>query len=188
MSRGCMKVAAYAAAGMMALSTADVVRSQQGASKEESERTPTGPLVRAVRESTSLFRDVEVAVATGYELAGGCVSGPEQGAMGMHFVNPKLVGDGELDAAQPEVLVYEPQGDGLELVAAEYLVIADDWNSRNSHPPVLEGQHFHYVPAPNRTGLPAHYELHVWAWKWNPHGTFVDWNTRVKCDDASAPL
>jgi hypothetical protein len=29
---------------------------------------------------------------------------------------------------------------------------------------------------------PALYELHVWAWRDNPNGTFVDWNPQVSCD------
>jgi hypothetical protein len=36
--------------------------------------------------------------------------------------------------------------------------------------------------SPNRCGLPPFYELHVWAWRANPHGAFVDWNTRVSCE------
>jgi hypothetical protein len=38
------------------------------------------------------------------------------------------------------------------------------------------------VPSPNRYGLPAFYEMHVWAWEDNPKGSFADWNTRVNCD------
>jgi hypothetical protein len=45
------------------------------------------------------------------------------------------------------------------------------------------GQHFHYVGSPNRYGLPAFYELHVWAWRDNPNGTFADWNPKVSCAD-----
>jgi hypothetical protein len=39
------------------------------------------------------------------------------------------------------------------------------------------------VGAPNRYGLPAFYELHVWAWKTNPSGMFADWNPRVSCEE-----
>ena len=42
-----------------------------------------------------------------------------------------------------------------------------------------------YVDAPNRYGLPAFYELHVWAWEHNPNGSFADWNTQVSCDSQS---
>ena len=65
------------------------------------------------------------ATAEGYALSGGCVTGPERGAMGVHFVNASLVGDGALDATRPEALVYEPREGRLELVAVEYLVIAE---------------------------------------------------------------
>ncbi len=34
---------------------------------------------------------------------------------------------------------------------------------------------------PNRYGLPAFFELHVWAWRDNPQGAFVDWNDHVTC-------
>jgi hypothetical protein len=139
-----------------------------------------------VRQATAPFQNAEAAVAAGYALSGGCVSGPEQGAMGVHFVNAALVADGVLDPALPEALVYEPRNGRLYLAAVEYLVLAEQWNANNSHPPVLNGQHFHFVPAPNRTGLPAYYELHVWAWKPNPHGTFADWNPRVNCQGYSA--
>jgi hypothetical protein len=36
--------------------------------------------------------------------------------------------------------------------------------------------------SPNRYGLPAFYELHVWAWRENPNGSFVDWHPHVICD------
>jgi hypothetical protein len=37
------------------------------------------------------------------------------------------------------------------------------------------------VGAPNRYGIDAFYELHVWAWRDNPNGSFVDWNPNVHC-------
>src|SRR6185503_10829568 len=51
-------------------------------------------LVRIVREATERFQDVAVAEAEGYSLAFGCVSGPDYGAMGLHYVNGPLVFDG----------------------------------------------------------------------------------------------
>ncbi len=45
------------------------------------------------------------------------------------------------------------------------------------------GQHFHFVGTPNRYRLPAFYELHVWAWRDNPGGDFVDWNPDVSCSE-----
>lgn len=169
-------------AGLVSLSTVESVSTQEPASRSEQNEIADGTLTRVVRQSTAPLQDPQSAVAAGYVLSGGCVSGPEEGAMGVHYVNAGLVGDGLLDAARPEALVYEPRNGQLQLVAVEYIVLAEQWNANNAHPPVLHGQHFHYVPAPNRTGLDAYYELHVWAWKRNPHGTFVDWNPRVSCD------
>lgn len=57
-------------------------------------------LVKVVREATERFRDVSAAEAAGYDLMFGCVSGPDGGAMGLHYVNLPLVFDGELDPAR----------------------------------------------------------------------------------------
>jgi hypothetical protein len=147
---------------------------------EDRPDTITG-LVQEVRQATGDFRDVTIAVAAGYGSTGSCVSGPEAGAMGVHFANGALIGDGALDAQRPELLIYEQRGGRLRLVGVEFLVIATAWHATNPAPPVLMGQHFHYVASPNRYGLPAFYELHVWAWRDNPNGTFVDWNPAVSC-------
>jgi hypothetical protein len=185
MSIGRGKLMVCGIAGLTVLLGGDVARSQQAAATNAQPEAAEGTLARQAREATSAFRNTPAAVAAGYELASGCVSGPELGAMGVHYVNGTLVGDGTLDVAQPEALVYEPNGGQLQLAAVEYIVLAAQWDAANDHPPVLQGQHFHYVPAPNRAGLDAHYELHVWAWKRNPNGTFADWNPRVSCDGYS---
>jgi hypothetical protein len=140
-------------------------------------------LIKAVREALERFRDPSRAMAEGYAPMLGCVSGPDRGAMGVHFVNGSLVGDGALDVALPEALVYEPtSGGGFRLVAAEYIALADMWNAKNAAPPELMGQLFHLTESPNRFGLPAFYALHVWAWRDNPSGSFVNWNPKVSCD------
>ena len=144
---------------------------------------PAATFVKTVREATVGFKDAKDAEAVGYGLFHGCVSGPQGGAMGIHFVNGNLVGDGELDAEHPEALLYEVADAKLRLVGVEYVVIADDWNAKHQTPPVLMGQLFNYVGAPNRYGIPAFYELHVWAWKSNPGGVFADWNERVSCEE-----
>ena len=139
-------------------------------------------LVQLVRDATKQFVDVNAATAAGYQPFLGCVSGPDHGAMGYHYVNGALVGAGELDASRPQALIYEASGAGLQLVGVEFVVIADMWLTNHDSPPVLEGQTFQYVASPNRYGLPAHFELHVWAWRENPQGAFVDWNNKVSCE------
>jgi hypothetical protein len=142
-----------------------------------------GTLVAAVRQATARFRTPEAAQAAGYGLFHGCVSGPQEGAMGIHYVNGDLVGDGELDAAKPEALMYEVRNGQQRLVGVEYVVIAEAWDKNHDAPPTLMGQVFHYVGSPNRYRIPAFYELHVWAWKSNPSGMFTDWNPWVSCEE-----
>ena len=143
-------------------------------------------LVRTVREATERFRDVAVAEAEGYHLAFGCVSGPDSGAMGLHYVNMALVGDGELDATRPEIVIYEPGPNGrLKLIGADFLVFADAWDKKGIGTPQLMGQLLHLFESPNRFGLPAFYTLHVWAWKENPTGMFVNWHANVSCEGFS---
>jgi hypothetical protein len=91
--------------------------------------------------------------------------------------------DGALDATRPEALLYEEKNSQMRLVAVEYVVIAEAWHAANEAPPVLMGQLVNHVGAPNRYGIPAFYELHVWAWKHNPNGVFADWNPSVSCAD-----
>jgi hypothetical protein len=137
-------------------------------------------LVEKVREATDAFR---LTIPEEYQQFLGCVSGPEEGAMGVHFVNFSLV-DGNPQAEHPEALIYEVKNGRARLVGVEYIVPVDAWHpaAGEAPVPVLEGQVFHFVESPNRFGLPAFYELHVWAWRDNPKGIFADWNTRVSCD------
>ena len=139
-------------------------------------------LVKIVQDSTERFKDVNVAIAEGYALQFGCVSGDSAGAMGLHYVNANLVSGGAVDATHPQIVIYEAQpGGGLKLTGADFLVIADTWNKSHSGPPQLMGQLFHLFDSPNRFGLPAFYTLHVWAWKDNPNGAFVNWHPNVSC-------
>jgi hypothetical protein len=140
-------------------------------------------LVEAVRRATDVFRDVGNA-GPDYVPILGCVSGPDAGAMGVHFANKALLGDDVLDASLPEALIYEFKDGRARLVGVEFIVLADVWhvNHAPDDPPVLEGQLLQFVDTPNRFGLPAFYELHVWAWRDNPNGAFVDWNPRVSCE------
>ena len=147
------------------------------AGKSESDLT-------AAKKATVQFRSVDTAVAAGYaELRDAkqvaCIDLPGSGGMGVHFVNGELVKTGVLNPRRPQALVYEPGGNGLHLVALEYIVFVAAWKS--STPPELFGRTFDYVPAGNRYGLPAFWALHAWVWKSNPTGTVMAWNPRVSC-------
>ena len=55
--------------------------------KGRDDKSRAGELVRIVRDSTARFRDPAAAEAEGYQLQFGCVTGPDLGAMGLHYVN-----------------------------------------------------------------------------------------------------
>jgi hypothetical protein len=141
-----------------------------------------GALLSTVRAATERFQDVRQAEREGYVLVFGCVTGPDIGAMGLHYLKPSLLNDGVLDPTQPEIVIYEPlPGGGRRLIGADFLVYAADWHSRNTAVPELMGQLLHLFEKPNRFGLDSFYTLHVWAWKENPLGAFTNWHSQVSC-------
>jgi hypothetical protein len=134
----------------------------------------TNLLADMVRTANSRFENVAAATAEGYAPIP-CASGITGGAMGIHYVNGNYLKDDAIDVAKPEAVMYEPMADGkLKLVAVEYIT--------SKGPASLGGQLFNFNSAPNRYGLGPFYELHVWAWKQNPTGTFADMNPTVSCD------
>jgi len=138
-------------------------------------------LVQIVQDATRKYLNVNNATGAGYAPFLGCVTGQDFGAMGVHYVNGALL-NGVLNEDQPQALIYEPKGNLLQLIGVEYILDATTWLKSHATPPVLEGQVFQLVASPNRFNLPTFFELHVWAWRENPLGAFVDWNTRVSCE------
>ena len=147
----------------------------------------TNDLGRA-RAATAAFHNFEAAEAAGHggpvqDAAGITCIASTPGVMGLHYVRGDILFDGVIDAATPELLVYQPLPNGeLRLVALEYLVFQGDWQlAGHIEPPTLFGQTFTLVPAGNRYGLPPFYELHAWIWMNNPSGMFEDWNPSGSC-------
>lgn len=136
-----------------------------------------------VRAATAPLANLDVAIAAGYGPVKGCAQNPGVGGMGQHYAKGELVGDPALNPLRPEILVFEPRGDGsYRLVAVEYIVLKADWEK--AHPgttPRLYDKSLALVTAPNAYELPDFYELHLWLWKSNPLGLFADWNPRVSC-------
>jgi hypothetical protein len=147
------------------------------------------PELQKLRAALDKYRDPIVAVHDGYFSTVGCVEYPKAGSagqvpyaaggMGVHFFNVTLMG--KLDPLAPQVLVYQPVGGKLRLVAAEYFVpLSPDTKER----PQLFGHPFdgpmegHHPLMPH--GL-NHYDLHVWLWKANRAGLFSPTNPDVKC-------
>jgi hypothetical protein len=137
-----------------------------------------GTLVEQVKEATARFADVNVAIAEGYGPIP-CASAATGGGMGVHFVNGGYLmeDDNALDIAKPEAVMYEPQADGsFVFVGVEYITFAG--------PAALQGHLFRLHGSPNRYGLDAFYELHVWTGRENPRGTFATNNPNVSCEHA----
>jgi len=131
----------------------------------------------ALRRATVAYRDVDAAIADGYELLDLCFEDEATGeGMGYHFWVGADDLDAEVDAMAPEALVYEPDDDptdGGKLVAVEYIVPV----ALANEPPTVLGQTMHQPP-----GLPF-YVLHAWIWEANPDGIFQDYSSNVStCD------
>jgi hypothetical protein len=159
--------------------------SQAPSSSASQSKHDISPLIDKVRAATARYRNINVALAEGFAQATPCVSGPDFGAMGVHYVLGSRITGGVLQADEPEALIYEPLPDGAQrLVGVEFIVLASVWQSqhKDGSTPALDGHLLNYVAAPNRFGLPEFYEMHVWAWEQNPVGSFADWNSQVSCD------
>lgn len=157
------------------------------------EGVPPGltPDLEKVRAALEKYRDPVAAVHDGYFSTLGCVEFPKAategqvptyvvGGMGVHFFNTSLIGP-TLDPMRPQVLVYEPVGDKLELAAAEWFVpLATGITER----PTLFGKSFDGPMAGHHPLMPTamhHYDLHVWLWKKNPAGMFSPTNPDLRC-------
>jgi hypothetical protein len=162
---------------LFALSTLALAQHTMQPAGQESQSN----LVQIVREATKQYLDINNAITDEYTPLFGCVSGSDHGAMGIHYVKKSLL-NGTIDVNHPQALIYEPSSNGqMRLVGVEYIADQATWLKSNSGPPVLEGQVFLLVDYPNRFTIPAFFELHVWAWRGNPQGSFVDWNDDVSC-------
>lgn len=133
--------------------------------------------IAQLRALTARFHDFDAAVKAGWGAKiTECFSDAQLGGMGYHYGNTALI-DGVVDAQKPELLLYEPQKNGkLRFVAVEYIVPFTAWTA--AEPPKLYGQSFHRNEA---FGL---WVLHVWHFRHNPSGIFMDWNPTVSCAHA----
>ena len=151
--------------------------------------------IDAMRKALAKYEDPYVAVRDLYLSTVGCVhyDGSKmeghlnyaKGAMGVHFVN--LTIKGPPDPMKPNVLIYEPVGKKLKLVAAEWLVPLAAAKER----PSLLGQPFQGPMEGHEPLIPKdflHYDLHAWLFKDNPLGMFSPTNPDVSCDGADFSL
>ena len=157
---------------------------------------PHAAQIETLRKSLEKYQDYKVAVRDLYLSTVGCVhySGEKvdglmeypKGAMGVHFVNVTIAGPP--DPMKPNVLIYEPVGKDLKLVAVEWLVpLTPDTKER----PSLFGEPFMGPMEGHEPLIPkeyVHYDLHMWLFKPNPLGLFAPTNADVNCKDSDFAL
>lgn len=148
------------------------------------------PELAKVRTALDKYQDPYVAVRDGYFSTLGCVHYPHgggsgrvpypAGAMGIHFLNPQLIGPTP-DPMRPAILVYEPDRDKLRLVAVEWFIPLETGIKER---PTVFGQPFDGPMEGHEPLIPLalhHYDLHAWLWKANPAGLFSPTNPAVTC-------
>jgi hypothetical protein len=148
------------------------------------------PELERIRAALDKYQDPVVAIHDGYFSTLGCMEYPiagkpgqapyPAGGMGVHFFNT-MISSTTPDPLRPNVLLYEPVGEKLRLVAAEWFVpLATGVKER----PTLFGVQFDGPMMGHRPLMPDglhHYDLHVWLWKENPAGLFRPTNPSVRC-------
>jgi hypothetical protein len=168
-----------------------------GTAKAQAPRTEAVTLpanLTATRAALDKYQDPLAAIRDGYFSPLGCVDYPKggggmgemaykPGGMGVHFINPSLIGP-TLDSLKPQVLIYEPVGDRLRLVAAEWFVpTAIAKEAPTIFGTKLDGPMEGHAPV-----LPVelhHWDLHVWLWKANPNGLMHPTNSSVRCPEGA---
>ena len=150
-----------------------------------------GRQLAKTKAALAKYQSVDRAKADGYAMASPCEFFPggagnassDEGGMGIHFVNNAILQTGKNDPTKPPILVYAPTaGGGLQLVAVEYFKADADQNTKTDPDrPSLFGRAFDGPMLGHAPGMPIHYDLHVWLWKYNPSGVFAPWNPDVSC-------
>jgi hypothetical protein len=138
--------------------------------------------VADVRNATTRFHDIAVAIAPAAQNGGGytvqfpagCAASPD-GAQGFHYLNERLV-DANVELLRPELVMYEPGPNGqMNLVGVDYIVPL----ALSAEPPTLLGVPFEPLGPPLNV-----WALHIWAWRPNSSGMFAMWNPKVSCENA----
>jgi hypothetical protein len=151
--------------------------------------------LRAVRAGVSRYEDVARAFEDGYVQSTDVVPN-----MGAHFTHEARIVDGELNFAEPEILIYGKDEAGeWELVGTSfvlpYQLVGDDHPDGFAGP--LDNWHMHYslcsgtainsraasavdCARDGGTFVPAYgWMIHAWVMDDNPMGVFSMWNPNV---------
>ena len=166
-------------------------------------RTQPDQSLQQLARELEPFKNVAYAESQGYRRASECETHPTLGAMGYHYVSPRLLGltapvNGRVngtgtytEANPPPILLYAPDGEGgLKLVGIELLVFAAAWNTENKQVPMYRGREYNYMaddpntPQDEAHGFMPHYDLHIWVFEHNPSGLYAQWNPALSCSTA----
>ena len=146
--------------------------------------------LQELTEATAPFHDVDRALEAGWTVEPMCMDYPDgfhgeaPGTMGHHFYNVAHLSDGgHVEPSQPELLLYETLKNGQwRLNAVEYIISAADLPG-TAEPPRMFGQEFVFYPEIGSAGI---WGLHVWLWRHNPRGLYVNLHPDVSCQYADA--
>jgi hypothetical protein len=172
-----------------------------GGSWAAAQQAPVDADLARAKAALSKYQNPIVAVRDGYLSTVACLEFPggaahaagaghpahpmyTPGGMGVHFLNMGLIGP-VLDPVRPQLLIYEPDGDQLRLVAAEWFFPVA---VGVTEPPKIFGRALEGPMEGHSPIMPAemhHWDLHVWLWKNNPSGMFNPTNPDVKCPKAA---
>jgi len=190
-AHSCSRIALVVATAVFFAATAPVAHAQLTLSAG----TPLPADLQATRAGLEKYQDPIVAIRDGFFSTVACIDFPKgatdgpivypPGAMGVHLLNVANVGP-KLDPAKPQVLIYEPQGDKLKLVAAEWFMPVE---AAGGAAPTIFGQTLYGPMDGHEPIMPAalrHYDLHVWLWRDNPKGVFTSTNSAVTCPETAA--
>ena len=131
--------------------------------------------VDVLRTALDPYTSFTLAKNAGYTTAlTDCMSNGDEGAMGIHFANVALI-DGNVDAGNPEALIYEPGTNGEKSLVGVEFIVPFAALPKTAKPPVLFGQEF------KQNDVFGVWALHVWTHRTNPSGVFASWNPRVHC-------
>ncbi|MFI5866696.1 hypothetical protein [Streptomyces sp. NPDC051546] len=134
---------------------------------------------------TAKYADEREALKDGYLPHGTeCMTNPfGVGAMGYHYV--KEANWGSTDPSKPAALLYSSEKDEhgrRTLQTVEWMSADRDQDMKTTDDrPTMFGLPFDGPMPGHWTGMPKHYDLHLWAYKENPAGRFHNWNPALTC-------
>lgn len=136
--------------------------------------------VAQLRKDIAKYADLQVALDEGFVPAGPCAASPN-GGMGLHYLHPARM-MAPVNTRAPQILLYEQTAKGVRLTGAEFFVADGDGDlTTDSDRRSLSDQPFDGPMPGHESGMPVHYDLHVWTDKANPAGVFSPWKRKVSC-------